>query len=48
VARDGDQSIGILRHDPEAPALPAEARAALDDIERSRTWNRFRLDGIAQ
>lgn len=32
-----------LRHDPEAPALPAEARAALDDIERRRDWGRFRL-----
>jgi hypothetical protein len=37
----------MLRHDPEAPALPANARTVLDDIERSRTWNRFRLDGIA-
>ena len=47
VARDGDQPIGMLRHDPEAPALPANARTVLDDIERSRTWNWFRLDGIA-
>jgi FAD/FMN-containing dehydrogenase len=46
IARDGDRSIAALRHDPEAPPLPAVARAALDDIERTRRWDRFRLDAI--
>jgi FAD/FMN-containing dehydrogenase len=46
VARDGDRAITTLRHDPDAPALPAVARAALDDIERTRRWDRFRLDAI--
>ena len=46
IARDGDHAITALRHDPDAPALPAAARAALDDIERTRRWNRFRLDAI--
>ena len=26
--------------------LPAAARSALDEIERTRSWNRFRLDAI--
>jgi FAD/FMN-containing dehydrogenase len=47
VARPGDEAIGTLRHDPEAPPLPAEARAVLDDIERRRDWARFRLGAIA-
>lgn len=36
--------IGTLRHDPDAPPLPPPVRAALDEIERTRTWQRFRLD----
>ncbi len=46
IARDGDLPFAELRHDPEASPLPASARAVLDEIERSRTWNRYRLDGI--
>jgi hypothetical protein len=33
----------MLRHDPEAPALPPEAAAVLAEIERTRDWSRFRL-----
>jgi hypothetical protein len=46
IARDGDRAITALRHDPDAVPLPAAARAALDEIERTRSWNRFRLDAI--
>ena len=34
----------VWRYDPDAPAIDARARAALDRIERSRTWQQFRLD----
>ncbi len=47
IARDDDRPIGVLRHDPEAEPLPAGARAVLDEIERTRSWNRFRLEGLA-
>ena len=46
IARDGDRPITALRHDPDAAPLPAAARAALDEIERTRSWHRFRLDAI--
>jgi hypothetical protein len=36
--------FGDLRHDPAAPALPPAVQAALQDVERSRCWDRFRLD----
>jgi FAD/FMN-containing dehydrogenase len=44
IARPGDDAIGVLRHDPAAPALDPRARAALDTIERERAWHRYRLD----
>lgn len=44
IALDGDVSIGELKHDPQATALDPRARAALDTLERTRTWNRYRLD----
>lgn len=43
IALAGDQAIGELRHDPDAPPLEPEARATLDVIERERGWARFRL-----
>lgn len=43
IALAGDQAIGELRHDPDAPPLAPEARAALDVIERERGWASFRL-----
>ena len=30
IARDGDRSIEVLRHDPDAAPLPAAARAVLE------------------
>ncbi|MBL0169446.1 MAG: FAD-binding protein [Gemmatimonadaceae bacterium] len=47
VAMAGDQAIGVLRHDPDAPPLDARARAVLDRIERERAWQRFRLEATA-
>ncbi|MBX9854787.1 MAG: FAD-binding oxidoreductase [Gemmatimonadaceae bacterium] len=44
VADGGAQPFGELRHDPAAPALPAAVQAALQEVERSRRWDRFRLD----
>lgn len=44
LALDGDVSIGELKHDPQATALDPRARIALDTLERTRTWNRYRLD----
>ncbi|MBL0889416.1 MAG: FAD-binding oxidoreductase [Gemmatimonadaceae bacterium] len=44
VADDGAQPFGELRHDPAAPALPAAEQAALQEVERSRRRDRFRLD----
>jgi FAD/FMN-containing dehydrogenase len=46
VARDGAVPFDVLRHDPEAPALPPEAAAVLADIERTRDWGRDRLAAI--
>jgi hypothetical protein len=46
IARDGDRSIEVLRHDPDATPLPPAARAVLDDIESTRDWSRFRLDSL--
>ncbi|AMW04089.1 hypothetical protein GEMMAAP_03040 [Gemmatimonas phototrophica] len=43
VARPGDVPFDVLRHDPEAPALPAEAAALLAQIEKTRDWGRYRL-----
>jgi FAD/FMN-containing dehydrogenase len=44
LARDGDDPLASLRHDPDAPPLDPRARAALDEVERGRAWHRFRLD----
>lgn len=43
-AEGSAHALGELRHDPAAPPLPMAARAALDEIERTRSWHRFRLD----
>jgi FAD/FMN-containing dehydrogenase len=39
-------SLGALRHDPEATPLDPQARVVLDDIERKRQWHRFRLETV--
>ncbi len=46
VAQPGAAPFDVLRHDPEAPPLPAAAQALLSEIERTRDWSRFRLEGL--
>ena len=46
VAPASDNLQGELRHDPEAAPLSGMARSILDRIERSRSWNQFRLAEI--
>jgi FAD/FMN-containing dehydrogenase len=43
IAQPGADPLADIRYDPELPALPSAARAALDSIERDRAWHRFRL-----
>ena len=43
VAAEGATAFDVLRHDPDAPPLPAEVTAALSEIERTRDWARYRL-----
>jgi FAD/FMN-containing dehydrogenase len=46
VASAGAQPFTMLRHDPEAPALPPTAQALLAEIERTRDWGRYRLAAL--
>lgn len=46
VALPGAEPFTTLRHDPEAPALPAAAQALLAEIERTRDWGRYRLEAL--
>jgi FAD/FMN-containing dehydrogenase len=43
VAVAGQRAIEEVKYDPSLPALPAEARDALDRVERERGYARFRL-----
>lgn len=43
VALPGQKSLADIKYDPSLPPLPKEARAALDEIVRSRGYDRFRL-----
>lgn len=40
---DGENALGDIKYDPDLPPLPAEARAALDYVERERAYGTFRL-----
>jgi FAD/FMN-containing dehydrogenase len=42
----GEHSLGDIKYDPGIPPLQAEARAALDHIERHRAYSTFRLSLI--
>ena len=42
----GQKSLGDIKYDPSLPALPEKARAALDDVVKSRAYDRFRLSLI--
>ncbi|MEP6779998.1 MAG: FAD-binding oxidoreductase [Gemmatimonadaceae bacterium] len=46
VAAPADDLRGELRHDPKATPLSGTARAILDRVERTRSWNAFRLGEI--
>ena len=48
IGLPGAESIGVLRHDPAAPALDPRVRAVLDRIERQRAWQTFRLDAVVE
>jgi len=43
VPTAGAPPIDTLRHDPAAPALPTAVQSALQEIERTRRWDRYRL-----
>jgi len=42
----GAAPLGDIKYDPALPPLPADARAALDTVERERGWSNFRLSMI--
>jgi hypothetical protein len=43
VPLDGQRAIEEVKYDPSIPPLAADARDALDAIERERGYARFRL-----
>jgi FAD/FMN-containing dehydrogenase len=43
IAPPDAEPFTMLRHDPEAPALPAVVQTLLAEIERTRDWGRYRL-----
>ena len=42
----GQKPLGDIKYDPSLPPLPEKARAALDDVVKSRGYDRFRLSLI--
>jgi hypothetical protein len=40
----GQKAIDAVKYDPAIDALPADARRALETVERERAYARFRLD----
>ena len=48
VSPPTDEFVAALRYDPLVSPLSAEARGVLDRIEKTRSWNRFRLGEIGQ
>jgi hypothetical protein len=43
VPLPGQKPLADIKYDPALPPLPKEARAALDEVVRSRGYDRFRL-----
>jgi FAD/FMN-containing dehydrogenase len=43
VPLPGQHALGTIKYDPALPPLPPAARAALDDVERSRAYSSPRL-----
>jgi FAD/FMN-containing dehydrogenase len=48
VPLPNQKAIGDIKYDPALPPLPAEARAALDDLVKARAYNRFRLSLVGR
>jgi FAD/FMN-containing dehydrogenase len=48
VAPSGARAVDRVKYDPELPALPAPARAALARVERDRAYASFRLELLEQ
>ena len=46
VPLTGQKPLGDIKYDPSLPPLPEKARSALDDIVKSRAYDRFRLSLI--
>ena len=46
VALPGQKALADIKYDPSLPPLPERARAALDDVVRSRRYDLFRLSLI--
>lgn len=44
VPSAGQKAIDLVKYDPKLESLPAEARQALDVVERDRAYARFRLE----
>ncbi len=44
VPLTSQRALGNIKYDPGLPPLPAAARAALDEIVRTRSWQRARLE----
>ncbi len=40
----GQRVLAAIKYDPALPPLPAAARAALDEVARTRSWQRARLE----
>ncbi|HJQ11921.1 MAG TPA: FAD-binding oxidoreductase [Gemmatimonadaceae bacterium] len=47
VPLKGQKPLADIKYDPSLPPLPAEARAALDDVVKNRRYDLFRLSLIA-
>ena len=47
VSLPGQKPLAEIKYDPSLPPLPEKARAALDDVVRSRRYDLFRLSLIA-
>ncbi len=46
IASDNDDPFAVVRYDPELAPLNAAAQLRLAEIERTRSWNSYRLAGF--
>jgi FAD/FMN-containing dehydrogenase len=47
VPTAGERALDVIKYDPSLSALPAEARAVLERVDRERAYARSRLDLLA-